>query len=212
VSAVSLRARFERFPATVKGAFVLRGEDKDPHQVVVREARVVAVGGGSHPIPMASVTLDVAPKKDLFVPFELQVSDLAPGWYGFECDLEVDGRPATYPGGKRFSVAWPRATVRRGLIRVGRELELQGARIRVEQVECRSDTIRIGLVVTPPEPVSVTLSADGTRIELLDVEADEATGRVGVVACPLFRTHKVLRVELGSGGRGAECAFDVRLP
>ena len=30
---VSIRAHYERFPATVKGAFVLRGSDRDPHLV-----------------------------------------------------------------------------------------------------------------------------------------------------------------------------------
>ena len=51
---ISVRARFERFPATVKGAFIIRGEDPDPHQVVFREARVVAIGGAhTHPIAMA---------------------------------------------------------------------------------------------------------------------------------------------------------------
>ena len=55
-----MRARFERFPATVKGAFIFRGEDPDPHQVVVSGARVTALGpGGSGPMPLAPVTLDV---------------------------------------------------------------------------------------------------------------------------------------------------------
>ena len=28
---VAIRAHFEKFPATVKGAFVLRSADRDPH-------------------------------------------------------------------------------------------------------------------------------------------------------------------------------------
>ena len=53
---ISVRARFERFPATVKGAFIFRGEDANPHQVVVGGARVSALGaGGSSPVPMAPV-------------------------------------------------------------------------------------------------------------------------------------------------------------
>lgn len=210
---VSVRARFERFPATVKGAFVIRGEDRDPHQVVLREVRVVAMGGGSRPLPMASLTLDVAPKQDLFVPFELQVSDLGPGWYGFECDLEVDGTFATYPGGKRFSVAWPRSTVRRGTIRVGREVRLgERGRVRVEQVECTGDSIKIGFAVSPPSAVSARLFADGARIEVLDVEIDEASGRGRIFAYPLFRVHEVLHIELRGHGRDAEGTLDVRLP
>src|SRR2546427_30058 len=42
VGAVSVRTRFDRFPATVKGAFVVRGEDRDPHQVEVRVGGVKA--------------------------------------------------------------------------------------------------------------------------------------------------------------------------
>ncbi|MEW6060092.1 MAG: hypothetical protein AB1551_08155 [Actinomycetota bacterium] len=213
MNCVSVRARFERFPATVKGAFIIRGEDRDPHQVILREARVVAVGGGFRSIPMASVTLDVAPKQDVFVPFELQVSDFAPGWYGLECDLEVDGVSDTHEGGKRFSVAWPRATVRRGLVRVRREVQLgEEARVRIDQVDCAGDSIKIGLVVTPPEPLSVSLSADGTRIEVLDVEFDEASGRIRVVAYPLFRAHEVLRMELRGRSRRAEGKLDIHLP
>ena len=43
---ISVRARFERFPATVKGAFIFRGEDANPHQVAVEGARVAGLGAG----------------------------------------------------------------------------------------------------------------------------------------------------------------------
>ncbi|HZP90676.1 MAG TPA: hypothetical protein VFC04_06735 [Actinomycetota bacterium] len=213
MSLVSVRARFERFPATVKGAFVVRGEDSDPHQVVVREARVVGVGTGwSRPVPIAPATLDVPPRQDVFVPFELPASDLDPGWYAFECDLEVDGVSGTYPGGRRFSVPWPRATVRRGTIPVGREVRLGDARARVEQLECAGDCVKIGLTVTPGRSVSPRLLVDGTRLEVLDVEIDRETGRGRVVAYPLLRSHGVLRIELRGRGRGGEGALDVELP
>src|SRR5262249_31786032 len=79
---VSVRTRFERFPATVKGALVFRGEDPDPHQIEVRGARVVAFSGSSErdvPVELAVVT--VPPRQDVFVPFEMSVGDLEPGWY-----------------------------------------------------------------------------------------------------------------------------------
>lgn len=211
---VSVRARFERFPATVKGAFIVRGEDRDPHQVVLREARVVGIAGeGSQQVPLAPATIDVAPKQDVFVPFEMTVADLPPGWYGLECDLDVDGTAGTYPGGKRFSVAWPRATVRRGQVRVDRDVDLGGfARVRIEQVDCGGDAIKMGLSVSPPEPISVKLAADGTRLEVLDVDLDEATGRGRVTAYPVLRTHGTLRIELKGRARGAEGAVDVSLP
>ena len=214
IPAVSVRARFERFPATVKGAFIVRGEDRDPHQVVLRQARVVGVAGeGSREVPVAPATIDVAPKQDVFVPFEMTVSDLAPGWYGLECDLDVDGTPGTYPGGKRFSVAWPRASVRRGQLRVDRDVDLGGlVCVRIEQIDCGGDAIKIGLSVDPPEPISVKLAADGARLEVLDVDLDEATGRGRVTAYPLLRTHGALRIELKGRARGAEGAVEVRLP
>ncbi len=211
---ISVRARFERFPATVKGAFILRGEDADPHQVILREARATGVGvGGSLPVPIPSTTLDVAPHRDVFVPFELAVSGLEPGWYTLECDLDVDGSPGTYDGGRRFSVPWPRATVRRGQVKVGRRVRLgKGVSVTVDHVECAADSTRVHLRVDPPEPISARLSADDGRVEVLGVELDEGTGRAKVSAYPLLRAHRGLRIELRGAARGAEAAIDVRLP
>jgi len=82
---VSIRASFERFPATVKGAFVLRGADRNPHQVRIDAARVREFSGrGAVPIGLDPVTLDVAPNLDLFVPFEFGITELSAGWYGLE--------------------------------------------------------------------------------------------------------------------------------
>lgn len=211
---LSVRARFERFPATVKGAFILRGEDRDPHQVVFREARAVEVAGGaSHPVPVAATTLDVAPHQDVFVPFELLVVDLEPGWYGFECALEVDGIPSTYPGGRRFAVPWPRATVRRGQVRIDETVRLGGrATARVDQLDCGGDSVRLSLSVDPPGPISVRLLADGAVLEPLASDVDESTGRAKATAYPLLRTHALLRIELKGRGRGATGSLDVHLP
>ena len=210
---ISVRARFERFPATVKGAFVLRGEDRDPHQVVLREARAVGVSGQEgRTIAMTLATLDVAPKRDVFVPFELTVSDLEPGWYGMECDLDVDGIPGTFPGGRRFAVAWPRATVRRGQVRVDSEVAVGEARVLVEQIECGGDSIKVHFVASPPELPRVRLSADGKRLELLESELDAASGRGKLIAYPLMKTHGSFRIELKGRGRGAEGSLEVPLP
>jgi hypothetical protein len=210
---LSVRARFERFPATVRGAFILRGEDRDPHQVQVVRARAVAVTGRvSRDVPIASATLDVAPHRDVFVPFELMVADLEPGWYGFELDLEVDGNAAIYPGGRRFAVPWPRATVRRGQIRVDRTVALgDRATAAVDHVDCGGDSIKLAVAVQPAMPVQVRLLADGARLETLETETDEATGRTRVTAYPLLRATGVLRIELRARGRGAEAVLDVPL-
>src|SRR5436190_18429393 len=105
-AAVSVRTRFEKFPATVKGAFVFRGEDADPHQVVVREGRVVRLpGSGGRPLPVERLTVDVPPHADVFVPFELPIGDLDPGRYGFEIEVDVDGSPQRLAGGRRLPIA-----------------------------------------------------------------------------------------------------------
>jgi len=211
---VSVRARFERFPATVKGAFIIRGEDPDPHQVVFREARVVAIGGTeAHPIGMAAATLDVAPRRDVFVPFEMAVTDMDPGWYELECELDVDGRPRTFLGGRRFSVAWPRATVRRGQVQVGRAIELPGGGIvKVEQIDCGGDSIKVHVQVTPPEPLMVRLSADGGRLPVLESDFEASTERGKVVAYPLLRAHSSLRIDVKAPSRAGQGTLDVRLP
>lgn len=210
---LSVRARFERFPATVKGAFILRGEDANPHQVVFRGATLVGIGrGSSHPMPMASVTLDIAPHRDVFVPFEVPVGELDPGWYAMTCDLDVDGFERTYDGGRRFSVPWPRASVRRGQVKVDRRVDVGEVAVVVEQVDCAGDSVRVHLRVDPPSAVTVKLSADGDPIDVLDVEIDEATGRGRVTAYPVMRTHGTLRIALRGKGRGSEVAVDVELP
>jgi len=209
---ISVRARFERFPATVKGAFIFRGEDPDPHQVILRGARVATIGpGGSSPVPVVPVTLDVVPHRDLFVPFELPVSELDPGWYTLVCDVEIDGVAGSYDGGRRFCVPWPRATVRRGTVKVEREVALGQAKVRIEQLDCSGDSVKLLLGVDPPGPVTVRLTVGGRRLEVLESEIDEETGRGRVVAYPVLRVDAVLRVMLRGKGRGAEAEIEIPL-
>jgi len=209
---ISVRARFERFPTSVKGAFILRGEDAQPHQVVFHDVRSVGVAGeGSYPIVVAATTLDAAPKRDVFVPFELVISDLEAGWYGFEFDLEVDGVIGTFPGGRRFSVPWPRASVRRGALHVDRTLRVGAAQVTLEQVDLGADSCKVGFVVRPPSPLTVGLWADGAKLSILETELDETSGRGRVLAYPVPKTAAVLRAELRGRSRDAEAALDLRL-
>jgi len=213
IEPVSVRARFERFPATLKGAFILRGEDADPHQVVFQEANVEGIGlGSTHPMPLQPVTLDVAPHRDVFVPFEMTVAELEPGWYTMTCGLDVDGSTRTYDGGRRFAVPWPRASVRRGQVKVNRAVAVGDAKVMVEQLDCAGDSVKLHLRVDPPGPISARLIADGSRLEVLDNDVDETTGRGKVTAYPVMREHGTLRIELRGSVRGAEGAIEVRLP
>jgi hypothetical protein len=209
---ISVRARFERFPATVKGALIFRGEDQDPHQVVLHRARAVPVGpGGSSDVPLAPATLDVVPHRDVFVPFELPVSDLDPGWYALVCDVDVDGSAAAYDGGRRFSVPWPRATVRRGTVRVDRDVRVGEGTVHLEQLDCGGDSVRLQFRADPPGPLTIRLAADGRRLDLLETELDEASGRGRATAYPVMRTERVVTIDLKGRGRDAEASLDVAL-
>jgi hypothetical protein len=204
---VSIRAHFERFPATVKGAFVLRAAARDPHQVKILTARVVELSGrDSRPIDIEPVTLDVAPRLDLFVPFEFPVTDLAPGWYGLECEITVDGIPAVIRPGKRFPMAWPRATVRRGTVPVGKGMPAKTGKIQLDQIDCAGDSIKI--TYSAAEPCAIKLSADGQSVTVIEEEFDEEAGQGLVTAYPLMRTQTKLTIDV----KGAAKPLVVSLP
>jgi len=206
---VSIRAHFERFPATVKGAFVLRSADRDPHQVRIDGARVREVAGRAGvPIGLEPATLDVAPNLDLFVPFEFPITELGAGWYGLECDVAVDGSPSSVQPGKRFAIPWPRATVRRGTVSVAKAARVGSGKIRIEQVDCGPESVRLTYSAAPPEPASIRLSADGEALPVLETDFDEATGRGRVTAYPLLKTRSVLTIDV----RGVPGPIEVRLP
>lgn len=207
---VSIRAHFERFPATVKGAFVLRGADRDPHQVRIDAARVREVSGrGGFPIGLDPVTLDVAPNLDLFVPFEFAITELSAGWYGLECDVAIDGDLENVRPPKRFAVAWPRATVRRGSMSVNKTARVEkGPKVHVEQVECGGDSIRVAYSTSPAEEVPLRLAADGMALPILETEFDVQTGRGRVTAYPVMRTNSRLTIEV----RGLPGPIELDLP
>ena len=204
---ISIRAHYERFPATIKGAFVLRGEGRDPRQVRIEGARVIEVsGGGSQSIAMEPVTLEVAPHLDLFVPFEVPLTELGAGWYSLECDVVIDGVPEVVHPGDRFPVAWPRATVRRGPVPVGKSLDVSGDTVAIDQIDCAGDSIKIGFTAT--KAPTLKLTADGATVPVLDTQFDEATGRGKVVGYPLMRTQRALSIDAS----GAKRPLEVTLP
>ncbi len=204
---VSIRAHFERFPATIKGAFVLRSAGRDPHQVRIESARVAELaGGGSHSIDLQPATLDVAPNLDLFVPFEFPVTELGPGWYQLACDVLVDGVPGEVRTGAPFPVAWPRATVRRGTVPVGKAVAAGDGKVRIEQVECVGDSIKV--VYAAETPAAMKLTADGMALAQIGEEFDEATGRGRVKAYPVLKLHERLGIDV----KGSSGPLEVKLP
>lgn len=191
---LSIRAHYERFPLSVKGAFVLRAADGDPHQVKILNSHAVGLDGeGDRSLQLEDVTLEVAPNLDLFVPFEVPLAELTAGWYQLRCDLAIDADPVVVQPGKPFSMPWPRATTRRGA--VGGAHELGG--IHIEHVDCVSDALRVSY--TGQGEVQLQLSADGRDLPVVDSGFDETSGKGKITAYPVMRTDASLHIQLDHG-------------
>lgn len=204
---VSIRAHYERFPATLKGAFVLRGADRNPHQVRIGAARVTELSGAAgQPMGVEPATLDVAPHLDLFVPFEVPLLDLGPGWYQLELDVVIDGDGGVVRPGERFVVAWPRGSMRRGAAAVGRGIALGSTSVTIEQVECATDSVRV--IYEAPVRTGLVLAADDITLTQIDEEFDADSGRGKVTTYPAAKTQSRLAIT----ARGAERALEIALP
>jgi len=137
---VDLRTRFDQFPATIKGAFVLRGADGNPHAVDLIASTVDRIPSGpTRPVPVGQTRVDVAPGRDLFVPFEMAIGDLDPGWYALRSTVRVDAGAAWSFSSRGFAIPWPTGEVRRGTVRVDRTVKAGSRPYQVESVELRAD-------------------------------------------------------------------------
>jgi hypothetical protein len=202
LESVRIKAAFERFPATVKGAFLLRGADGLPHQVRIEGAWASErAGRGKHPIQIEPMVLEVAPTMDTFVPFELPLIDLPSGWYQIGCDVVVDGVPSVEATGEPFTVPWPRSAVRRGSAAIGKK----SGSVKLESLECASDSVKV--TFASEKAPSVKLLVDGEAHPVLEIEHDPETGRGTVVGYPVLRGQSRLVVEIKG-----EAAVEVRLP
>jgi hypothetical protein len=188
---VAFRAVFERFPAGIKGAFVLRGADGMPHQVRIDGVTLAECGGRSvQPVPISAAVIEVAPTLDTFVPFEVPTMDLGPGWYQLTCDVQIDGVPDVIRPGSRFVMAWPRSTVRRGSV----QLDEKAGEVLLVAMDCMGDSVRIAYGAGSPP--TVKLSVDGGPHPVLDVEHDADVGAGRIVAYPVLRQHERMSIEI----------------
>jgi hypothetical protein len=139
-----VQTRFERFPVSIKGAFVLRGGDGDPHAVTFDWARVVRIPSGpTRPVTLEERQLDVAPNRDLFVPFEVPVAEMEPSWYVVESSLRVDGGRSYAYAGRPFTIPWPRNEIRRGTIHLSETVRAGDAAFHVERIELGWDSAAV---------------------------------------------------------------------
>ena len=107
---VSVGVVFDRFPASVRGAVVVRGADRNPHQV--RLLRVVVVDHADparevHVVPMDDTDVNIPPHGEVVIPFDIPFSSLEPGAYSVAAEVLIDGATrASGPedGFKRFTV------------------------------------------------------------------------------------------------------------
>lgn len=107
---ISVDVVFERFPASVRGAVVVRALDSEPHQIYLEAAEVVEAEKLSRtvgPVSAEQATIDVAPHGEVLIPFDIPFASLPPGSYCVMAEVLVDGSSRVRGpegGGKRFSV------------------------------------------------------------------------------------------------------------
>lgn len=212
---VSVRSRFERFPATVKGAFIARGADRDPHQIIFEGATVTRIGDAEGmPIPMKIDILNVVPNQDLFLPFEFSTTDLAPGWHSLQIQLEVDGISETFDDGRRFVVAWPRGSVRRGSIATEDVMQVGDARVTLMGLECAAETSTLRFSVAPSEAgssLAFSATVDAAPHPVMETSFEAAAETGTVVLFPILRVHRELIVTAKAGAATSEPVI-IKLP
>jgi hypothetical protein len=201
---------FDRFPASVRGAVVVRALDREPHQIRLIGAEVVAahdLGRTIQPVSAEHATVDVAPHREVLIPFDVPFAGLGPGWYCVVAEVEVDGGAhlrGPEDGGKRFVVPWPSAEVRRGDLRPG--LEVGGAVI--ERVELKADRTAVRWRPPADAPDANLRLRLGTR-RLPVVEVTEERGIRTTVAHPVPKRATQLDLEVAAGRRRAATALDL---
>jgi hypothetical protein len=164
---IKVQTRFERFPAAIRGAFVMAGADGNPHAIHVESADVVRVPGEPiKPVPLEDRLLNVAPSRDLFVPFEVGVVDLEPGWYQVVSVVKVDGGRTWTFQSRPFTIPWPRTDIRRGAMVVGQRISAGSTEFEVERVELGSDAAVV--VWRPADGGADAPAPEGTAVLLAD--------------------------------------------
>ncbi|HWC32722.1 MAG TPA: hypothetical protein VG709_06295 [Actinomycetota bacterium] len=188
---------FERFPASVRGAVIVRGLDADPHQVAISEIAAVEAADPSRlrtALDLEPVSVDVIPRGEVVVPFDVPFASLEPGWYRIEVEGLVDGQwrvrgPVDH---KTFVVPWPAEDVRRGHVTVGRSVG--GAEI--ERVESRSDRSIVRWRAEGDADLRIVVGRH--RLPLIE-RPDPSTGERTTIAYPLLKRYTSLTLEVDRG-------------
>jgi hypothetical protein len=207
-SAIAVDVVFERFPASIRGAVVVRGRDPEPHQIRLEELAVVEAhrpGRLAHEVPTGTVTVDVVPRGEVLVPFDVAFSELQPGWYSVAARVVVDGQREVQGPDEpsNFLVPWPPEDVRKGIVDAGLTIRVPGSSgAVVERVDCKPDraVVRWHHAPSPdpgmPEFGELRVLAGSRRLPALDSSHDPATGARTTVVHPVLKRHRQLTFEL----------------
>jgi hypothetical protein len=201
---VSVGTVFDRFPASVRGAVVVRAQDHEPHQIRLLAVRVAQAHDQSKDVHRAGVdetTVDVAPHKEVLIPFDVPFAELGPGWFCVVADVEVDGSlRMTGPegGGKRFGVPWPAEEVRR----MDLKPNLKVGKAVVERIQSRPDRTEIRWRPSAKEPeAELRVSAGSRRLPAVEATEDQRTGTRVTVTHPVPKRSEQLTIELSGHDR-----------
>jgi hypothetical protein len=149
--------------------------------------------------------VDVVPRGEVLIPFDVPFADLAPGWYAVAAHVVVDGqRRIRGPGEpKRFVVPWPPGEVRKGTIPVGLAINVPSSEgALVERVECKPDRAVVrwhhasGEDPDSPEFADLRVLAGSRRLPPLDASRDPTTGARTTVVHPVLKRHRTLTFEI----------------
>lgn len=209
LSGISVDAVFEQFPASVRGAVVLRGVDPDPHQVRLMDAGVVEVGGSSRTartLDLGEVTVDVAPRDRVMIPFEIPFAELDPGWYTVQAEVEVDGQESVrgpLEQQRRFCVAWPSGVVRRGSVEAGIRIKVPGSGgAAIDRLVCRADSAAVHWRHAAAEEAGsrefgdLKVTAARRRLHVIEDDYEWSTGSRTTTIYPVMRDDEALTFEL----------------
>jgi hypothetical protein len=187
---------------------VVRGGDPEPHQIRLHELSVTeahAPARVAHPVPTGSVTVDVVPRGEVLIPFDVPFADLTPGWYTVVAEVVVDGqrRVKGPEHHRRFVVPWPADEVRRGTIPAGVSIRVPGSEgAVVDRVDCKPDRAVVRWHHAPagsaeePEFPDLRVLAGTRRLPGLESSHDTDTGARTTVVHPILKRHRRLTFEL----------------
>lgn len=206
---VSVDTVFDRFPASVRGAVVARGLDREPHQIRLLAVRVVQAHDPSrevHRAGVAEATIDVAPHKEVLIPFDVPFVELGSGWFCVMAEVEVDGSlrvEGPEGGGKRFGVPWPPDEVRK--VDMKPNLKVGGAIIERIRSTVNGTEIR-WRPAKGAEDAELKVSAGKQRLPMVEVTDDVRSGSRTTMAHPVPTRASELSVEVSAGRRDRDSA------